>query len=1136
MKEIIASESIKQYFASLEQEVDKVYALAKKAREKNLDPEPRVDIPLAANVAQRVQALVSSVVPEIADSNMAERIEDHEKEYGPSDWRVALKIAEEVAAEKFCKFEKTAKAIETGIRTGLAYITQGVVTAPLEGFVEARLKKREDGQHYLALFFSGPIRSAGGTPQAITVLIADYLRIKKGIAPYDPTEEEIKRYCVEVNDYSTRVAKKQYLPNPEEVSFLIKHVPVEINGDPTEIFEVSQYKRLPRVETTRIRGGMCLVLTEGPALKSKKVWRNLKNWAADFELSDWKWLDEFTKLKDKIRSAQKTEKKEEKGVKPDFYYLSDMVAGRPVFGYPKRSGGFRLRYGRSRLTGDGSWAISPVTMIALYNYLATGTQLKVEHPGKGTALTACDSIEGPIVLLEDGSVLKLETEEQAREVKNKIKKFLFLGDILISHGDFVEQGFPLIPPGYCEEWWALELQKLKPSDDLKQLLENPIKTKVSAQEAVKLSEEYDVPLHPYWTHHWIEISPGELLKLKNNIKNLTLDVKPILEAIGCPHTVQQNKLILDTDLAFILNYLLKPDFKISNEENALQVLQNNLKIKIRDKSGTTIGARMGRPEKSKLRKMKGSPHVLFPVGNEGGRLRCFQSALEKGHITADWPSYLCTNCNNTTIYRMCEQCEKPTTLINTCPVCKKKSQEERCHGRNMQTYESRKEVAKKYFDAALKTLQLKEVPPLIKGVRGTSNKDHIPEHLAKGILRAKHNLYVNKDGTIRYDMTELGVTHFKAKEIGTPVEKLKELGYEKDIHGKLLENEEQILEIKPQDIVLPASPDSADELADDVFFRVSRFIDDELQNLYRLPPYYNLKSAKELVGHLVIGLAPHTSAGIVGRIIGFSKTQAIFAHPYWHDACRRDLDGEELAIILLMDGFLNFSRQYLPDSRGSRSMDAPLVLTTVLNPAEIDDEVYDVNTSWNYPLELYEAAMKYEYPYTIKVEQIKDRLNTPEQYEGFGYTHEVSDMNMGNSVSAYKSLPTMLEKLEIQLKLAKNIRAVDLDGVAALVIEKHFIRDIKGNLRKFTKQEFRCITCNEKYRRPPMTGVCKNCRGKLVFTIAEGTIKKYLEASIKLAQYCPEYIQQALEIVKRRIESIFGREATKQIELENFFK
>ena len=38
-------------------------------------------------------------------------------------------------------------------------------------------------------------------------------------------------------------------------------------------------------------------------------------------------------------------------------------------------------------------------------------------------------------------------------------------------------------------------------------------------------------------------------------------------------------------------------------------------------------------------------------------------------------------------------------------------------------------------------------------------------------------LFLNKDGTVRYDMTEMPMTHFKPVEIGTSVERLKELGY-----------------------------------------------------------------------------------------------------------------------------------------------------------------------------------------------------------------------------------------------------------------------------------------------------------------------------------------------------------------------
>jgi len=46
------------------------------------------------------------------------------------------------------------------------------------------------------------------------------------------------------------------------------------------------------------------------------------------------------------------------------------------------------------------------------------------------------------------------------------------------------------------------------------------------------------------------------------------------------------------------------------------------------------------------------------------------------------------------------------------------------------------------------------------------------------------------------------------------------------------------------------------------------------------------------------------------------------------------------------------------------------------------------------------------------VEQIKNRVNTPLQYEGMGYTHPVSSINDGVACSSYKSLPSMKEKLK----------------------------------------------------------------------------------------------------------------------------
>ena len=47
--------------------------------------------------------------------------------------------------------------------------------------------------------------------------------------------------------------------------------------------------------------------------------------------------------------------------------------------------------------------------------------------------------------------------------------------------------------------------------------------------------------------------------------------------------------------------------------------------------------------------------------------------------------------------------------------------------------------------------------------------------------------------------------------------------------------------------------------------------------------------------------------------------------------------------MLLMDGLLNFSREILPANRGGL-MDAPLVLTTRLNPTEVDKEALNVDS------------------------------------------------------------------------------------------------------------------------------------------------------------------------------------------------
>ncbi|MFH1589166.1 MAG: DNA polymerase II large subunit [archaeon] len=1167
------SKEMGNYFQELKKGCFKAFDVASEARKKGFDPSEEVEITLAETMAERVIGLIGVVAPQIRKKGAEKRIEELEKEYGILDVRVALKIAEEVALEKFCKFKDQKEAIEIGIRTGFTYVTVGVVSSPLEGFTQMEFKDRRDGKgQYFCLHYSGPIRNAGGTAASWSVVIADYLRKKFGFQEYDPTEKEIKRCHAELEDYHEFITNLQYFPSKEETEFLMEHLPVEISGDPSEKYEVSNinYKDLPRVNTNVLRNGFCLIHSSCLPLKAPKIWAKLSKWGEEFDMNHWSFLEEFIKIQKQSKSEGKGEKKDK--ISPDYTYIKDLVAGRPVFAHPMAKGAFRLRYGRSRASGYSGQSIHPATMQVLNDYLATGTQLKVERPGKAAAYTVCDSLDGPIVKLKNGNVVFLETEEIAKKYKKEIEKILFLGDILICYGDFFDRAHPLVPAGYCEEFWILELEKAIfrlfgsfdfekigelvniPLESLEKLFKYPIKTKVSIDAALELSNAFNIPLHPKHTFYWSCVEPDQLKKLFSWFKNFEIrdkkivlrnsDEKEILELIGIPHLLVNNEfVVLEEEIAkafMVQTSIFSPKdvnslldlFEKENPMDSFSIIKKLSRVKLRDRAGTFIGGRMGRPEKAKMRKMVGSPHCLFPIGEEGGKFRSFQAALTIGKVTADFVVRFCPRCKKEAIFPRCDECGKKTEQMVHCSIC---GITKGCN-HSPKNFINKEIDIKKLFRNCLNNLSTKIFPDLIKGVRGTFNRDHVPEHLSKGILRAKHAIHVNKDGTTRYDASELALTHFKPEEIFVSVEKLKELGYTKDIDGKFLEREDQILELKPQDIILPCCPVSPNRPADDILFKTSKFIDELLVSLYKQKPFYNLKSKEELVGHYIVGLAPHTSAGILGRIIGFSQTQGFFAHPLFHAAMRRDVDGDESCMFLLMDAFLNFSQKYLPSSRGS-TMDAPLVLTYFLNPTEVDDMIFHVDVSSKYSLKFYFAALNYKMPWEVNIKQVGDFLNTPQQYEGYGFTHSTTNLNAGILCSAYKTLPSMQDKLKGQMDLAEKIRATNASDVARLVIEKHFLRDVKGNLRKFSSQKFRCVNCNAKYRRPPLIGKCSECNGKIIFTVSEGSVVKYLEPSLSLARKynVSPYLTQTLELTKRRIEDVFGRDADRQEGLGKWF-
>ena len=237
------------YFETLEEETEKVYIVARKARLKGYDIELEPEIPLAKDLAERVEGLVGP-------RDVAKRIKELEKKYSREE--VAFQIAKEIVTKS--DVEDQADSIEVreeksdqALRTALAILTEGVVAAPLEGIAKVKIKQNFDKSWYFAVYFAGPIRSAGGTAAALAVLIGDYIRLSIDLDVYKPTEREIERYVEEVELYESEVTNLQYSPSPEEVRNAVKNIPVEVTGEPTDKIEVS-HRDLERVETNNIRG------------------------------------------------------------------------------------------------------------------------------------------------------------------------------------------------------------------------------------------------------------------------------------------------------------------------------------------------------------------------------------------------------------------------------------------------------------------------------------------------------------------------------------------------------------------------------------------------------------------------------------------------------------------------------------------------------------------------------------------------------------------------------------------------------------------------------------------------------------------------------------------------------------------
>ena len=568
---------------------------------------------------------------------------------------------------------------------------------------------------------------------------------------------------------------------------------------------------------------------------------------------------------------------------------------------------------------------------------------------------------------------------------------------------------------------------------------------------------------------------------------------------------------------------------------------------------TRIGCRMGRPEKAAPRVMNPRTHTLFPIELNGGNQRLLANAMEKESINVQMGKRTCTKCGKISPMVICHH-----------RIPNQDGQEEAgltCGGRTLMAVSKDKKKRRRgevqnvnlttlIEDARIK-LGLDRIPRQIKCMKKIASRDQTPEAIEKGILRAQFDLPVFRDGTIRYDMSDVPITHFTPREVSVSWKTLKELGYTHDCHGNELLDDEQMLEIFPQDFIVAKN-------AGDYFVKAAKFIDEVLTRHYKMEPFYNVETPNDLVGQLICALAPHTSGGVLSRIIGWTDCSGGYAHPLFHAAKRRNCDGDEDAIMLLMDGLLNFSREILPVNRGGL-MDAPLVLTTRLNPTEVDKEALNVDSGWFYERDFYEATLNQPHPKTIsdRIDFVERRLGTVAAVRGYGYTHGCNSMDEGPALCAYKTLDTMIDKMNGQLDLGHKLRAVNVRTVASSVVRSHFLPDLRGNMNAFARQKVRCLKCAHSYRRLPVAGKCiqkrkvtgrglsavgvmksegDQCGGKLALTVSEGAVRKYIKVTKHvMATYgVDSYTKQNVEWLSDSTDSLFKNDRAKQMSLTDF--
>jgi DNA polymerase II large subunit len=1098
----LSNSPIRDYYSEITNSYEKARDYCNTIKGRGYDIDSAQQSQEVCDKADRLEALTQI-------KGIAEMLREYESSSSPAE--TALKLSEDIALGHFGFFEKE-QILNLAMKASLVVVTSYVSAIPAEDITKVIIKQNGDGTLYASVVFGQISGIMSPFQAAFLLLVIDKIRITVGLDKYHVNstgEDEVARFIEEVNTYEREVGPFRLHINDNHIRQVLQNLPVEVDGLGTEESEVLINRGLSRVKVDRLRGGALHVLIEGIIGNSDRLYALSR----ELQLREWAWLPSL----DPIERLKRPDDRQS--------YILNAKPGKPVLSLPDRQGSFRLRYGRAQNTGDGCYGFHPAVLELLDFPMTTGTQIKLSITNRIGSVAVVDSLEPPIVELENGDVYRVENTDQARSLKSQTKSIIHLGDILVSPNEFSYSGCKLEPSGYVEEWWSSDLQKGIEDRhlDLQQLSTlsaidinrlqamptNPLSFRPTLAESIQLCDTIGIPLHPRYLYYWDAVTLKDIFTLREGIVDyrdseteacsLTFmhskQIKHILETAGIPHKLSSASLIVAGDDARATYLSLAPEKTIplgATYSDTLTLLRFLSGLELKRKSSTFVGVAMRRAEIATERKMRPPVHVLFPVGTKTGQSR---DLLQFSHSpsTVEIRMMVCPSCDSRSPYESCPFCESRTSQLFYCATCRKESHNEVCPdcGSATSAYVTAVPRTQDLLHAASTNLSLQPYPPL-KGVIRLSNHLLMPERLEKGILRQRHSLTGFKDGTIRYDVVNAPLTHFKPSQFHIDVKTLRDLGYTTDRFGQPLKSEEQIVELKPQDLILPE--DSADHLK-----RLATFIDDLLSRFAKAEAYYNIQKQEDLLGTLIVGISPKASIGVVGRIIGFANARVCYAHPIWHASKHRNCGGEVDSVTLLLDVMLNYSPRLCPDQLGGL-LDVPFMIEPIVLLSTAPRRT-PFNALSSYSSEFYDK---------VNSKQLSPHLEEPvsgphgreETLPGpsYDYTHWSSVVVASQPRSQYVTTGPMPEKVSRQISVANRIRAVDVDGLVSSLLNNYLVREILANLDAYSTQKFRCKGCGETYRRPPLKGTCLTCGRELLPTVTLAAVEKYALLASELAK------------------------------------